>query len=223
MKGYWVVAVRDVIKPDAWEQVLSSWGNYVEKSNGIVNPISFSAPKAVYESGIEKTTAVIEFPSLDQAVHARTEDPDYYQGVIEADGTPVENKVIRDFRIIEVEDGWMKPGHGYWLVWVREFKDKDSWLEKVMPAWQEYVASGACKVHHLKPPHMAMAKHDVERQGEGDVDVGGDPQGTTQNQPQTIQIHFRTIPEPVPRRCLSSRKRCPAPSDIGQTCSETLG
>ena len=25
-----------------------------------------------------------------------------------------------------------------------------------MPAWQEYVASGACKVHHLKPPHMAV-------------------------------------------------------------------
>ena len=149
MKGYWVVAVQDVIKPDTWEQVLSSWGNYVEKSNGVVNPISFGPPKAVYESGIEKTTAVIEFPSLDQAVHARTEDPDYYQGVIEADGTPVENKVIRDFRIIEVEDGWMKPGHGYWLVWVREFKDKESWLEKVMPAWQEYVASGACKVHHL--------------------------------------------------------------------------
>lgn len=156
MKGYWVVAVQDVIKPDAWEQVLSSWGNYVEKSNGVVNPISFGPPKAVYESGIEKTTAVIEFPSLDQAVYARTEDPDYYQGVIEADGTPVENKVIRDFRIIEVEDGWMKPGHGYWLVWVREFKDKDSWLEKVMPAWKEYVASGACKVHHLKPPHMAV-------------------------------------------------------------------
>ena len=130
MKGYWVVAVQDVIKPDKWEQVLSSWGNYVEKSNGVVNPISFGPPKAVYESGIEKTTAVIEFPSLDQAVHARTEDPDYYQGVIEADGTPVENKVIRDFRIIEVEDGWMKPGHGYWLVWVREFKDKDSWLEQ---------------------------------------------------------------------------------------------
>ena len=41
MKGYWVVAVQDVIKPDAWEQVLSSWGNYVEKSNGVVNPISF--------------------------------------------------------------------------------------------------------------------------------------------------------------------------------------
>ena len=71
-------------------------------------------------------------------------------------GTPVENKVIRDFGIIEVEDGWMKPGHGYWLVWVREFKDKETWLEKVMPAWQEYVASGACKVHHLKPPHMAV-------------------------------------------------------------------
>ena len=100
MKGYWVVAVQDVIKPDTWEQVLSSWGNYVEKSNGVVNPIAFGPPKAVYESGIEKTTAVIEFPSLDQAVHARTEDPDYYQGVIEADGTPVENKVIRDFRII---------------------------------------------------------------------------------------------------------------------------
>ena len=56
MKGYWVVAVQDVIKPDAWEQVLSSWGNYVEKSNGVVNPISFSHlrqfmnPKAVYES-----------------------------------------------------------------------------------------------------------------------------------------------------------------------------
>ena len=156
MKGYWVDAVQDVIKPDTWEQVLSSWGNYVEKSNGVVNPISFGPPKAVYESGIEKTTAVIEFPSLDLAVHARTEDPDYYQGVIEADGTPVENKVIRDFRIIEVEDGWMKPGHGYWLVWVREFKDKETWLEKVMPAWQEYVASGACKVHHLKLPHMAV-------------------------------------------------------------------
>ena len=44
MKGYWVVAVQDVIKPDTWEQVLSSWGNYVEKSNGVVNPISFGPP-----------------------------------------------------------------------------------------------------------------------------------------------------------------------------------
>ena len=50
----------------------------------------------------------------------------------------------------------MKPGHGYWLVWVREFIDKDNWIGKVMPAWQEYVASGACKVHHLKPPHMVL-------------------------------------------------------------------
>ena len=50
MKGYWVVAVQDVIKPDTWEQVLSSWGNYVEKSNGVVNPISFGPPKAVFES-----------------------------------------------------------------------------------------------------------------------------------------------------------------------------
>ena len=58
-------------------------------------------PKAVYESGIEKTTAVIEFPSLDQAVHARTEDPDYYQGVIEADGTPVENKVIETSELLK--------------------------------------------------------------------------------------------------------------------------
>ena len=90
MKGYWVVAVQDVIKPDTWEQVLSSWGNYVEKSNGVVNPISFGPPKAVYESGVEKTTAVIEFPSLDQAVHARIEDPDYYRGVIEADGRQLE-------------------------------------------------------------------------------------------------------------------------------------
>ena len=40
----------------------------------------------------------------------------YYQGVIEADGTPVESKVIRDFRIIETEGDWMKPGYGYWLV-----------------------------------------------------------------------------------------------------------
>ncbi len=131
-------------------------GNYVEKSNGICKPISFAPPKAVYESGISKTTAVIEFPSLDEAVHARTEDSNYHQGVIEADGTPVENKVIRDFRIIETESGWMKPGHGYWLVWVRELIDKDSWIGKIMPAWQEYVASGACKVHHLKPPHMAL-------------------------------------------------------------------
>ena len=46
MKGYWVVAVQDVIKPDTWEQVLSSWGNYVEQSNGVVNPISFGPPKA---------------------------------------------------------------------------------------------------------------------------------------------------------------------------------
>tara|TARA_Y200000002_G_scaffold77723_1_gene61197 strand:+ start:3744 stop:4373 length:630 start_codon:yes stop_codon:yes gene_type:complete len=156
MKGYWVVAVQDVLKPDAWGQVLSAFENYVEESDGICKPISFAPPAAVYESGISKTTAVIEFPSLDDAVHARTRDSSYFQGVIEADGTPVENKAIRDFRIIETEGGWMKPGHGYWLVWVREFIDKDNWIGKVMPAWQEYVASGACKVHHLKPPHMAL-------------------------------------------------------------------
>ena len=156
MKGYWVVAVQDVIKPDAWNQVLSAWKTYVKESNGICKPISFTPPEAVYESGISKTTAVIEFPSLEEAVYARTKDSSYYQGVIEADGTTVENKVIRDFRIIETEGGWMKPGHGYWLVWVREFIDKESWINKVMPAWQEYVASGACIVHHLKPPHMAL-------------------------------------------------------------------
>ncbi len=54
--------------------------------------------------------------------------------MIEADGTPVENKVIRDFQIIETESGWMNPGHGYWLVWVRELIDKDSWIGKIMPA-----------------------------------------------------------------------------------------
>ena len=156
MKGYWVVAVQDVLKPDAWSQVLSAWENYVVESNGICKPISFAPPAAVYESGISKTTAVIEFPSLDEAVKARTKDASYFQGGIEADGTSVESKVIRDFRIIETEGGWMKPGHGYWLVWVREFIDKDNWVGKVMPAWQEYVTSGACKVHHLKPPHMAL-------------------------------------------------------------------
>ena len=65
--------------------------------------------------------------------------------MIEADGTPVENKVIRDFRITDIPSGWMKPGHGYWIVWVREIKDKES-LAKVMPVWEEYVASGACTV-----------------------------------------------------------------------------
>ena len=131
MKGYWVVAVQDVLKPDAWSQVLSAWENYVVESNGICKPISFAPPAAVYESGISKTTAVIEFPSLDEAVKARTKDASYFQGVIEADGTSVESKVIRDFRIIETEGGWMKPGHGYWLVWVREFIDKDNWVGKV--------------------------------------------------------------------------------------------
>ena len=156
MKGYWVVAVQDVINPDSWSKSLSSWESFVEQSNGICKPIFFAPPKAVYESGISKTTAVIEFPSLDEAVQARTKDSNYYKGVIEADGTPVETKVIRDFRIIETEGGWMKPGYGYWLVWVREFIDKDCWIEKIMPAWEEYVASGACKVHHLKPPHMTL-------------------------------------------------------------------
>ena len=54
MKGYWVVAVRDVIKPDAWEQVLSSWGNYVEKSNGVVNPISFGRLRQFMNQGLKK-------------------------------------------------------------------------------------------------------------------------------------------------------------------------
>ena len=54
----------------------------------------FGPPAKVYESGIQKTTAVTGFPSLEHAVNARTQVSNYYKGVIEADGTSVENKVI---------------------------------------------------------------------------------------------------------------------------------
>ena len=150
-KGYWFVAVQDVLKPDVWKSCLPAWEQYVASSNGACNPIYFGPPAATFEAGISKTMAIVEFPSLEQALNVRAEDAEYNPGMIEADGTPVENKVIRDFRITDVSSGWMKPGHGYWIVWIREIKDKES-LAKVMPVWEEYVESGACVVHHLRPP-----------------------------------------------------------------------
>ena len=116
----------------------------------------FGPPGATFESGISKTTAIIEFPSLREAIYARVNDKEYNPGMIEADGTPIENKIIRDFRVIEAPQNWMKPGWGYWLVWVRKVIDKDTWIGKVIPAWEGYVKSGSCIVHHLKTPQAVF-------------------------------------------------------------------
>ena len=60
MKGYWVVAVQDVIKPDAWNQVLSAWKTYVKESNGICKPISFQKLLQLLNFRLQKKQFMLE-------------------------------------------------------------------------------------------------------------------------------------------------------------------
>ena len=65
MKNYRVVAVQDVAKSDVWASCLPAWEDYVAVSNGNCKSVDFGLRTAIFEAGISKTTAIIEFPSLE--------------------------------------------------------------------------------------------------------------------------------------------------------------
>lgn len=147
-RGYWVVWVQGVKDAEAMKPLLAKWQEMV--SSGAVKLHFMGKPSAVFEVGKEMGTVIAEFPSLDEAIKARNEGF-YPEEVLKAAGKPIEDVAVRDFRIIEADEGLIEKGKGYWVAAVQEMKDAEA-MKPLLAKWKEYVDSGAFKLKFMGKP-----------------------------------------------------------------------
>ncbi|GAB7539843.1 DUF1330 domain-containing protein [Burkholderia sp. 3C] len=92
-KGYWVVAIQQVTKPEQLVEYSKLAGPAIAAGGGRI--IARGTAQYAYEAGQLARTVVTEFPSLEQALATR-EGP-AYQAALQVLG----DAAVRDFRIVE--------------------------------------------------------------------------------------------------------------------------
>lgn len=92
-KGYWVVCYVGATDRSVLPAYRDLAGPAIAAFGGRV--VAIAAPAKVYEAGVNDTTVLVEFDSLEKAV--ATYESDAYKAALKA----MDNKVKRDFRIVE--------------------------------------------------------------------------------------------------------------------------
>jgi uncharacterized protein (DUF1330 family) len=92
-KAYWITTYRAITKPEALAEYGKLAGPAIQAGGGRF--LARGAPAAVYESGVNERTILIEFDSVHQA--CATHDSAAYQEALRA----LDGGADRDIRIIE--------------------------------------------------------------------------------------------------------------------------
>ena len=121
---YWVVQVHEVKDEEAYGVYV---GKFVEAfvQTGKAKVLHLAKPSAVFEAGKEENVAIVEFESLEAAIACK--ESKEYAAAIAASGKTLDELVHRDFRLVELPEGWLRPGKGYWQVSVHAIKDADGY------------------------------------------------------------------------------------------------
>ena len=92
MTAYWISTYLEVLDTTKLQAYAALAGPALEAAGGTF--LARGLPEAVYESGREQRSVLVEFPSVEAAVAAH--DSEAYQAALEALG----DGVVRDLRII---------------------------------------------------------------------------------------------------------------------------
>ena len=92
MTAYWISTYLEVLDADKLKAYATLAGPALEAAGGTF--LARGLPEAVYESGREQRSVLIEFPSVEAAVAAH--DSEAYQAALEALG----GGAVRDLRIV---------------------------------------------------------------------------------------------------------------------------
>ena len=92
-KGYWVVCYKSVSNPATVAEYSKLAATALQGLGGRV--IVGGKPAKTHEAGVEQSTVIVEFESLEQAIAAY--ESDLYRAALKV----LANAAERDFRIIE--------------------------------------------------------------------------------------------------------------------------
>ncbi|KAA1373564.1 DUF1330 domain-containing protein [Aeromicrobium fastidiosum] len=92
MTAYWISTYLEVLDTTKLQAYAALAGPALEAAGGTF--LARGLPEAVYESGREQRSVLIEFPSVEAAVAAH--DSEAYQAALEALG----DGAVRDLRIV---------------------------------------------------------------------------------------------------------------------------
>ena len=158
MKGYIAEQVKEIKNPAkfaAFEEAFS----FSVVGAGLCKVIYRGASLAAYEGGAGKENlpnAIIETETMQDAI-ALLATPEYNE-CIAAAGGDMAAVAIRDIRVFEAEEGWFKPGKGYWHSHYDAIVDESAFAEYYHKSATTFIGPGAIGPFNFTGPGVLGAK-----------------------------------------------------------------
>ena len=158
MKGYITEQVKEIKDPVKFAAFQEAFLEKIVEA-GMVKVIYMGPAVAAFELGEGKEklpNAIFETETLQAAIDLLT-TPQYME-CLAAAGGDMAAVAIRDIRVIEAEEGWFKPGKGYWHSHYDSIVSQDAFMEYYGKTSTTFIGPGVVGDYKFNGPGVLGAK-----------------------------------------------------------------